>query len=254
MRPRITFWPGNSFLHRLHPAVKIIWMIFGTVMVFIQRNPWWVMVILVMTILAFPLCSLPLSRVRGIRLFVTTALFLGLLQFIFVRQGEVLYQWGKWRLTTGGLEAGIYVAGRFLSVVLMSYLFVMTTNPNDLAYALMQIGVPARYGFILITALRLVPIFEQEASIVYQAQLARGMRYDRRSLGRVLDLARQFTLPLLVSALSKVDALSVSMEGRCFGKYPRRTFLRRVRPTWRDALAIGLLILVGSVTISVAVR
>jgi len=254
MRPRITFWPGNSFLHRLHPVVKIVWMIFGTVMVFILRNPWWVMVILVMTILAFPLSRLPLVRVRGFRLFATTALFLALLQFLFVHQGEVLVQWGSWRLTSGGLEAGIYVAGRFLSVVLMSYLFVMTTNPNDLAYALMQMGIPARYGFILITALRLVPIFEQEASIVYQAQLARGMRYDRRSLGRVLDLARQFTLPLLVSALSKVDALSVSMEGRCFGKYSRRTFLREVKPNRKDAFAIGILLLASIAVIFIAVR
>jgi energy-coupling factor transporter transmembrane protein EcfT len=45
----------------------------------------------------------------------------------------------------------------------------------------------------------------------------------------------------LVSALGKVDALAVSMEGRCFGKYPTRTFLREVRATWLDAVAVGVL-------------
>jgi energy-coupling factor transport system permease protein len=105
----------------------------------------------------------------------------------------------------------------------------------------MQAGLPYRYGFALITALRLVPTFEQEGQIVYSAQLARGVRYDVRSPRRFLTLARQFVLPLLVSALGKVDALAVSMEGRCFGRYRARTFLREVRATWLDGVAAGAL-------------
>jgi energy-coupling factor transport system permease protein len=107
----------------------------------------------------------------------------------------------------------------------------------------MRAGLPYRYGFALITALRLVPTFEQEGQVVYNAQLARGVRYDVRSPRRFLTLARQFVLPLLVSALGKVDALAVSMEGRCFGKYPTRTFLREVRATWRDGVAAGVLVM-----------
>jgi energy-coupling factor transport system permease protein len=120
---------------------------------------------------------------------------------------------------------------------------VLTTEPNDLALALMRAGLPYRYGFTLITALRLVPTFEQEGQIVYNAQLARGVRYDIKSPRRFMTLVRQFLLPLLVSALGKVDSLSVSMEGRCFGKYRTRTFLRELHATWRDGLALGLLVL-----------
>jgi energy-coupling factor transport system permease protein len=150
---------------------------------------------------------------------------------------------GPFAVTAGGVEAGVYVAARFLSVILLSYLFVLTTDPNDLAYGLMRAGLPYRYGFALITALRLVPIFEQEGQIVYRAQLARGVRYDTRSPRRFLTLGRQFFLPLLVSALGKVDSLAVSMEGRCFGKYPTRTFLREARTTRQDVIAVALLVL-----------
>jgi energy-coupling factor transport system permease protein len=149
------------------------------------------------------------------------------------------------------VRTGVYVSGRFLSVILLSYLFVLTTDPNDLAYALMRAGLPYRYGYALITALRLVPTFEQEGQIVYSAQLARGVQYDIRSPRRLLSLARQFFLPLLVSALGKVDVLAVSMEGRCFGKHPQRTFLRGVRATWRDAVV--LLLLLGAATVAVMV-
>lgn len=76
---------------------------------------------------------------------------------------------------------------------------------------------------------------------MYNAQLARGVQYDVRSPRRFVVLARQFFLPLLVSALGKVDSLAVSMEGRCFGQHPTRTFLREVRAGWVDALALVVL-------------
>ncbi|MFL7807136.1 MAG: energy-coupling factor transporter transmembrane protein EcfT, partial [Anaerolineae bacterium] len=215
---RVAYYPGDSFLHLLHPLTKGAWLVLGTVLVFVVRSPWAVSGAVALLLVGFPVAGVRLGRVRGTRLFVSTALLLGLLQVLFVRDGETLIQAGPLTITTGGVEQGVYVAGRFLSVILLSYLFVLTTEPNDLAYALMRAGLPYRYGFALITALRLVPTFEQEGQIVYNAQLARGVRYDVRSPRRFLTLGRQFVLPLLVSALGKVDALAVSMEGRCFGK------------------------------------
>lgn len=240
MKPRIVYQSGSSLLHRLHPLVKGVWMLLATLVVFGVRSPWPVLAVLGLALLAFPLCRLRLRGMRGTRLLVATAALLGLLQVLFVHSGLLLLRIGPLAVTQDGVRGAAYVAGRFASVVLLSYLFVLTTDPNDLAYALMQAGLPYRYGFALITALRLVPVFEQEGQIVYNAQLARGVQYDVRSPRRFLALARQFFLPLLVSALGKVDALAVSMEGRCFGKYPRRTFVRQVYLARRDVAALAL--------------
>ena len=246
MKPRIAYQPGSSLLHRLHPLVKLLWMLLATLALFSLHSPWTVLAVLGLTVVAFPLCGLRLRGVRGMRLVLTTATLLGVLQLLFVHSGPVLIQLGPLTITQDGLQGAVYVAGRFASVVLLSYLFVLTTDPNDLAYALMRAGLPYRYGFALITALRLVPVFEQEGQIVYNAQLARGVQYDVRSPRRLLALARQFFLPLLVSALGKVDALAVSMEGRCFGKYPTRTFLREVHLARRDVAALVALALVAA--------
>src|SRR5512136_2883745 len=118
---RITYQPGHSFLHRLHPLVKIAWLLFGTILVFVVRSPWMVVAAVVLLVLAFPLAGLRLGRVRGTRLFITTALLLGLLQILFVHEGETLLQIGPLAITVGGLQAAAYVAGRFLSVILLSY-------------------------------------------------------------------------------------------------------------------------------------
>jgi energy-coupling factor transport system permease protein len=254
-RQRIMYQSGDSLLHHLHPFVKVAWLLIGTILVFVIPSPWLALGIAGGALGIFYALGTPLIRVWGSRLFISTAILLGSLQLLFVHSGEVLVSidpqgpLGPFVVTDVGLSNGVYVAARFLSVILLSYLFVLTTEPNDLAYALMQIGLPYRYGFALITALRLVPIFEQESQIVYHAQLARGVQYDTRHPRRLIALARQFFMPILVSALTKVDALAVSMEGRCFGKFSRRTFLREVRMTWRDITALALLglILLGVV-------
>lgn len=242
MRQRIAYQPGDSTLHHLHPLVKGAWLLFGTVFVFAVPRAWSVCVALAFLILGFRWAGVRLGPVRGTRLFVSTALLLGILQILFVKDGSTLASLGPLTITSAGLTAGIYVAGRFLSVILISYLFVLTTEPNDLAYALMRLGLPYRYGFALITALRMVPVFEQEGHFVYNAQLARGVQYDIRKPRRLILIARQYLLPLLVSGLGKVDSLAVSMEGRCFGKYPTRTYLRQVKATRLDLWATAALL------------
>jgi len=248
MKPTITYQPGHSPLHQSHPLVKLAYLLFGTLFVFIIQDPWIVAGTLALILAMFPLCRLRVRGVRGMRIFVLTAVTLALLQMIFVHEGQELFRLGILAPTMGGVRAGVYVATRFLAVVFLSYLFVLTTEPGDLAYALMRAGLPYRFGFALITAIRLVPMFEQEGQIIYNAQLVRGVRYDARSPKRFLTLGRQFFLPLLVSALSKVDALAASMEGRCFGKYSERTFRRQTRFTRCDVMATTALALAILVT------
>lgn len=249
MRVRLVYQPGNSFLHRAHPLVKGAWLIFLSVLVFIVPSPWAALGLAGLALLLFPLCRLPLGRRRGLRLIAGTGLLLFLLQVLLNRQGTVLFRLGPLSPTDMGLAAGLYIGGRFLAVVLHSYLFVLTTDPSELAYALMQVGLPYRFGFALVTALRLAAVFEEEGQIVYRAQLARGVQYDVRSPRRILTLARQFFMPLLVSALGKVDSLAVSMEGRCFGKYRERTFLKAVSFTRWDGLGVVLLVVAVAATV-----
>jgi len=250
-KPKILYQSKSSWLHRLHPLVKLCWLVTLSVALFIIHNPVWVLTVLLLAALAFPSAQLALRRdVRGARFLAIMGFLLFSLQAVFNHTGRTLVHLPLGQLnltlTSGGLTAGVYIGGRFLALIFMSYLFVLTTEPSALACALMQIGLPYRYGFVLITALRLAPIFEIEGNTVYQAQLTRGVQYDIRSPRKFLTLARQLLLPLLISALSKVDALAVSMEGRCFGKYPTRTYRQTSEFATRDlasltVLAIGIL-------------
>ena len=130
MRPRITFQSGDSLLHRLHPLLKFAWLLLGTVVLFVVHNPWLVLGVLGLALLAFPACRLRWRGIRGARLLLTTALLLAVLQVAFVHEGPALLRIGPVVITLSGVHAAVYVAGRFASVVLVSYLFVLTTVPT----------------------------------------------------------------------------------------------------------------------------
>ncbi len=253
-KKRITYQPGNSFLHQLHPLVKVFWLLFLTVLVFIAPSYLWVLSLLAITIIIYYWVHFPLGEIRGLFLFVTTAALLTILQILFNDEGRVLLELGPVQVTDVGLMTGILVGARFLFVILISYLFVFTTSPNDLAYGLMQVGVPYRFGFALVTALRFVPIFEREATTIYHAQLMRGVRYDRGSLRRLVTMAHQLTLPLLISAIRKVDSLSVSMEGRSFGRYPERSYYHPLQISRKDWLFLFILLVLVILVVILLVR
>jgi energy-coupling factor transport system permease protein len=147
------------------------------------------------------------------------------------------------RITTDGMAMGLLVSGRFLSIIFLSYIFILTTNPSLIAYTLMIIGLPYRYGFMLVTALRLAPLMEEEGKTIYWSQLVRGVRYDHANPRKIILLVQQFLTPLLISAIRRADHLVFSMEGRGFGQYNKRTFLSRVTPTKLDLMSSLFLVI-----------
>ncbi|MCJ7694093.1 MAG: energy-coupling factor transporter transmembrane protein EcfT, partial [Anaerolineaceae bacterium] len=118
----------------------------------------------------------------------------------------------------------------------------------SLAVALMKMGIPYRYGFVLITALRLIPILQEDIKTINRAQMVRGVNFHSNLMQKLWVLPRQFLLPVLVVSMKRVDALNFSMEGRCFGKYSNRTYLQQEKFTFWDRLS--LFILAGIVTLS----
>jgi hypothetical protein len=64
----------------------------------------------------------------------------------------------------------------------------------------------------------------------------RGLEIDKRSFKKLYKSLRFTLVPLIVSALAKVDSLVISMEGRAFGFKPARTFIIEDRYGARDKL------------------
>lgn len=233
---KLSYRPGHSLAHRLYPLTKFMWLLAGTVFVFIIQDGRLLIITAGLLALILVFIHPQIWHIRGFRLAFFTGLALFVLYLLFEKSGQVIYDPGIHilQITSGGILLGLRFSGRFLAIVFMSYIFILTTDPSDLAYALMKFGLPYRYGFMLVTALRLAPVMEEESRTIYHAQLVRGIRYDQTSILKVPLLVQQFLTPLLISAIRRADKLVFSMEGRGFGAQKTRTFRKRPAMTSSD--------------------
>ncbi len=73
---------------------------------------------------------------------------------------------------------------RIYTILLASLVFVRTTDPRELAIALVvQLRIPYRIGYAFFIALRIVPTLEDEIKTIRAAQAVRGVARTAR-LGR----------------------------------------------------------------------
>jgi len=246
---------GESLAHHLDPLTKIVILLCFCALAVLARSLSLMLAGLASAFILVWRSKVSLRRSLGrLKFLIWLLAVLFLLQILFTRAGRPLFGLdfrtiglaADLVITSGGLVAGAGMASRLLMILVSSVFFVTTTEPARLAYSLMSHGMSYRYGFMLVLALRFIPIFQLEASTVRRAQLARGLRVDAPGPRTLARLARYTFTPLIVLALERIDTISMSMEGRGFGLASRRTFLRESRfgpSDWVVSLAsLGILV------------
>ncbi|MGI6413033.1 MAG: energy-coupling factor transporter transmembrane component T family protein [Syntrophomonadaceae bacterium] len=241
--PGLTYLDNDSRLHRIHPLVKLVWLICFSFTCFAAASCLAGIILFCLLLIAYGLAGMsPGFFLRKLRFILVFGLFILLIQILTVESGVLL-----WRLSLGpaslsvwseGLLGGLGLMLRFINIIGSSYLFVATTDPNRLAYSLMEAGLPYRFGFMLITALRFIPVFYLELEQVKNAQMAKGIDMEGLSPRKLVKAVRYLLIPLVISALGKVDYLTISMENRAFGLYPTRSYMYSQALSRNDLITI----------------
>ena len=234
---------GSTFFHKVHPFAKLVLLISFSLLIFAMNHFLAGTLLFAILLASFRFAGLGLSFFwQKLRIICIFSIFIILVQILFYQQGTLLWSFNllgiQLTIWSAGIMQGLGMALRFINIIASSYLFIATTDPNKLAYALMQAGLPYRQGFMLITALRFIPVFEIELAQVRNAQMAKGINMKGLSIKKFLRIIRYLFVPLVISALGKIDSLTVSMEGRAFGLYNTRTFMTRQRLSHTDWLII----------------
>jgi energy-coupling factor transport system permease protein len=123
------------------------------------------------------------------------------------------------------------------------FVFFQTTAPEDLANALVKMGLPYVFAFILTTSMQFVPVLSRKMQDIMDAQRARGLRLER-DVASLRNYPALFA-PLLIESFTLADQLAEAMEARGFGA-PRRSFGRPYAFHAQDyaMLVIGFFLLV----------
>jgi energy-coupling factor transport system permease protein len=235
--------PGDSWLHRLDPRVKLAGALLGVFACFaLPSLPAQIVLLLAAAaILWSALRNMErMKRIFGALLPVDALLLL--LQPWFAASGRVLWEWGPLQLTVGGLESAALLIIRVNALALVAAIPLLTTPHERFVRALMRLGMPYTWGLTVSLAVRSIPALMGLYGSVREAQEARGWTSGR---GGILSRARGL-IPVLVAtvvaAIRMSDRLAMSMAVRGLGHGPRTT-LHELAMRRADWVALGLIAL-----------
>lgn len=177
-----------------------------------------------------------------------------LVLFAAEREGRLLVEAGPVVVTSGVLFTALGLVLRMLAVALPGVIVFATTDPTDLADALIQNAkAPPRFAIGALAAFRLVPMLGQEWQMISMARRARGVDAGRNPLAR-LRLFVSTGFGLLVGAIRRGTRLAVAMDARGFDAGGPRTVARRQRFTVADGLLMlaAVVLAGGALAVSVA--
>jgi energy-coupling factor transporter transmembrane protein EcfT len=124
------------------------------------------------------------------------------------------YLWREPTYSAGalrGLNEGTLYALRFLSLILVNFVIVLSTDPREVYYVFRSLRIPDTISQIMSHVINLFPRLVQEIQAIAEAQTLRGMRW--RNLWRPsswLPLA----LPVLLATMRYSEQMAISLELR----------------------------------------
>lgn len=140
---------------------------------------------------------------------------------------------------------------KYMAVIPVALLFIMTTNPSEFAASMNRIGISYRIGYAVAIALRYIPDVQRDYREISQAQQARGISLgkEEKTLDRIKNSAA-ILFPLVLSSIQRIETISNAMELRGFGKHKKRTWIMARPMEKRDyvGMIIGITILAVSVS------
>ncbi len=156
------------------------------------------------------------------------------------RSGTVLLGIGPFDITTGVLLSALGLILRIFAVTIPGVIVFASTDPTDLADALVQNAkAPARFALGALAAFRLLPLLGAEWQMLALARRARGIDAGRNPAAR-MRLFVSTAFALLVGALRRGGRLATAMDARGFDSGIPRTYARRQRFGPADwALLVG---------------
>ena len=135
----------------------------------------------------------------------------------------------------------------------IALLFITATNPSEFASSLNAVGVSYRIGYSVALALRYIPDIQRDYRNISTAQQARGVELGKKvKLHKRVKNSISVLMPLIMSSLSRIEAISNAMELRGFSKEKKRTWYVQRKFSSRDyiAIAFGIVILAASLIIT----
>ena len=209
------------------------------------NDPLWLTGLLAVSLAALLAAKIPLSLLgRRLRRYRWLFLILALAQSLSNGSGRVFLEWrGYVLLSAGGLLAALAALLR-ITVILAAVLLLTLKDYQQMVTGLAQIRVPYELAYMVLLAVRFIPVLVEEFRNSLVAIELRGVDLKAIPLREKIKVYSYLLMPTTAGALIRSRRIAIAMEARAFRAYPRRTWLEWPKLSALDWLII-VLVLVG---------
>lgn len=231
MQPVFRYTNLDTPIHRLHPLVKLAYVLLTLVLIMYPIRTSDLPILLIWLGLSAVLWTVARIELRRfatlLKILLGTFIFLILIQGFTYRFGRtpliVLGHLRLWEadlgvITKEGVLFGIVLCVRILAATSALPLFVMTTRASAIMTAMRKLRVPPTATFMFVSALSFTSLlFEMWGSIV-EAQKLRAFDIDRMNVvQRALKAYVPIITPLILLLFRKANDFQIAMETKGFG-------------------------------------
>lgn len=254
------YFSADSFIHKLDPRFKIIEIITFIVFVFLAPNFLGLGILVFATLVILMLSKVPITMyLRNLKPIVFIIILTTLINIFYINDGTVLFSWWIFKVTTEGVLKAIFMATRIILMILISSVLTYTTTPTELTDAIESLLSPLKFiglgeavhtlAMMMTIALRFIPTLTDETNKIMSAQKARGADMENGGLLKRLKALMPILIPLLFSSVRRAYELAEAMDCRCYHGGKGRTRMKKLRPTFRDFIALFLILCISAAII-----
>lgn len=258
-------YEGNSFIHRLDPRTKLIFLFLVSYLAVFFTRPVYLIALFSFVLFCHFSARIPFRRAKYIY-------FSYPLVFLFIAIGQGFFFWGAqlnplfvliskegallgwvipslssiFRVFPGevvfyqeGFVYGLIQAFRTATLLTAGLTLALTTHPIELLYALRKFKLPYELCFLISMSLRFLPQIMDEIRENFRAQKARGFLLKKFSLRDKIAAAAQICDTLIIRWIQGVRDMALAIDLRGFRLYPNRTFVVEKTLQKRDGLVLG---------------
>lgn len=249
------FLPGDSFVHKMDPRAKLLFVFIFIIAVFIANSTWSYAALLVITLLIMLMSKIKLRYlINGLKPVLILMVFTLLLHVFFTKGGALVVDFGWVNIYEEGIRQGIFISVRFLVLVFITSILTLTTSPIAITDGLeillspfKKVKLPVHeLALMMSIALRFIPTLMDETDKIMKAQMARGSDLTTGPVKDRVKAVVPLLIPLFVSAFKRAEDLATAMEVRGYRGGEGRTRYRLLKWTMRDRLALlALLVMIA---------
>jgi len=248
----------------MDPRVKIVALLFLSVVVFMVKNIFVVVVMCAIFSFLWSRAGLSWKAWWGFAKVVLSIMALIVVLQIFfygansqshfilgLQLGSdvgILSNYGpKWE----GLEFGILLTIRFLSLIILMPMVIKTTTISQMSLGMVRLGLPYKVAYMTTTSLNVLPTFQEEIRTIMNAQKLRGMTvFEEGTKREKFKAYPALVVPMVIGAMRRAQKMGVAMDTRAFGCSKHRTYIDTIQMRPSDWMYLFLSFLIGGVLIA----